>query len=84
MTYDQDSKALVTVSLATAMETYACSNSVTYEHLNVLSAAVKDAHSAYMRAAKKSDYDAMLGAASRLELYSDKLHAFTKKLATIR
>ena len=85
MTIDNDTgRAVATLTLAQVMETYMHDRELNMEHLAVLEAAVKESHAAFTKALRKQDYDAMLGAATRLESYSDKLKNFTQKLVTSR
>lgn len=80
MTYDHDSKALVTVTLSDALEAWG--GNVNSDHVIVINEALKDAQKAFERALKKGDRDAMLGASKRLEQYADRLHAHVNRLAT--
>ena len=85
MTIDNDTgRAIASVTLAQAMETYSHDRNLGTEHLVALMDALKEAHAAYGRAVRKGDWDAMLGASTRMESYADKLKSFTQKLATAR
>jgi hypothetical protein len=72
MTYDNDTRALVTVTLADALDVW--TDRATHEHIDVLHSAIKDAHAALTRAMKRKDADAMIGASQRLAGYADKQH----------
>jgi hypothetical protein len=82
MTIDNDSRAIIPVTLAETMELYSCSKNLTAEHLLVLAAAVKESHAAFMKAARTGNWDAMLGAATRMHNYTAKLSQFTEVQAT--
>lgn len=82
MTIDNDTRAIVTVSLADTLRMYSCDRDLGLEHLIVLAVAIKDAQAAFVRAAKKVDYDAMIGAATRLNNYAGKLNSFTDRLGS--
>lgn len=80
MTIDNESRAIVTRPLAEVMDTYA--SSATHEDLAILAEALKDSTARYVAALKKGNTDAALGCAVKMEAYADKLHSFTKRLAS--
>lgn len=84
MTIDNESRAIVPVTLAETMEPYSCNRNLTPEHLLVLASAVQESHKAFIKAAKTGNWDAMLGAATRMNNYTSKLYSFTEKMATVR
>ena len=81
MIIDNDSRAIVRVTLRQAMETYSYEPTLSWSHVEALRVAIRECMDNLDKAQRKNDYDAMLGITLKLKSYSEKMHTFVRKLS---